>query len=153
MDYNKIGDFPLNTNWGLIFQGSAVDATINTLPTPLFVVTMDAGELDESYIDHVHQVAIAELYVGIDDSPAAILPPNELLAHVHAAIHYLEQGINLYIHCAAGVSRASYFDCALHMVAKGLDFESALAYVRKYRPQANPNSGFSDQLRNLKNLT
>ena len=134
----------------MIFQGSAVDQTINTLPAPLFVVTMDAGELDEAYIDHVRQAAIGELYIGINDSPDAILPPSELLAHVHAAIHYLEQGINLYIHCAAGVSRASYFNCTLHMLVKGLDFNSALAYIRKYRPQANPNSGFVEQLQHLK---
>lgn len=150
MDFNKIGDFPLDTNYGLIYQGGAVDATLNSLPAPLVVVTMDAGELDESYIDHVHQVAIAELYIGINDSPDAVLPDAQLIAHVNAALYYLEHGINLYIHCAAGVSRASYFNCALHMQVKGLDFDSALAYIRKYRPVANPNSGFVEHLKHIK---
>jgi predicted protein tyrosine phosphatase len=150
VDYNKIGDFPLGTNYGVIFQGSAVDATINTLPGPLVIVTMDAGELDESYIDHIRQVAIAELYIGINDSPDAILPPEQLIAHANAVLYYLEHGFNVYLHCAAGVSRASYLDCTIHMIAKGIDFDTALAYIRKFRPQASPNSGFSEQLKHLK---
>ena len=150
MDFNKIGDFPLNTNWGMIYQGGAVDQAINTLPGPLVVFTMDAGELDESYIDHVRQVAIAEVYIGIDDSPTATLSDAELVAHAHCVAHYLEAEFNVYIHCAAGVSRASYLDCAVHMLVKGLDFDSALAYVRKYRPVANPNSGFTDHLRKIR---
>ena len=134
----------------MIYQGGQVDSTINSLPKPLVIVTMDAGELDESYIDHVQQAAIAELYIGIEDSPIAVLPDSQFVAHLHAATHYLEQGINLYIHCAAGISRASYFDCGLHMLTKGLDFDSALAYIRKYRPQANPNEGFVKHLKSLR---
>lgn len=148
MDYNKVGDNPLGPNYGIIWQGGSVDATIDTLPGPVVVVTLDAGELDESFVDHKN--VVAELYIGIDDSPTACLPQDQLLAHLNVALWYLEHGFNLYIHCAAGVSRSCYFDCGLHMLAKGFDFETALTYIRKFRPQSNPNSGFSDQLRNLR---
>lgn len=148
MDFNKVGDYPLGTNYGTIWQGGACDATIATLPGPLVIVTLDAGELDESFIDHKN--VVAELYIGIDDSPSAVLPQDQLLAHLNVALWYLEHEFNLYIHCAAGISRSSYFNCGLHMLAKGIDFDTALTYVRKYRPQANPNSGFTDQLKNLK---
>ena len=148
MDYNLIGDAPLGPGFGLIWQGGAVDAAIGSLPGPLEVVTLDAGELDENFIDHKN--VIGELYIGINDSPDAALPDTQLIAHLESGLAYLSRGINLYIHCAAGISRSCYYDVGIHLLQHGdWTYDTALAYIRKFRPQSNPNTGFEAQLRRL----
>lgn len=51
------------------------------------------------------------------------------------------------VHCNAGVSRSSSVIIAYLIKQKGLCYEKALEMVRVNRPQARPNDGFVDQLK------
>jgi predicted protein tyrosine phosphatase len=147
MDFNLIDTAPMFPGWGQVWQGGTVDAAIQQLPTPLAIVCMDQGELNEQWISHPAIDAV--LAVWINDSPDAILPDAIYIALVDAAIAILKKGINLYVHCAAGVSRASYFDIGLHMRAEKISFDQAFNLVHSARPVANPNAGFVQHLKRL----
>jgi len=147
MDYNEIDITPVHQGWGQVWQGGSVDATIKTLPGPLIIICMDLGEDNNQWIDH--QTIQAVVSVWINDSPDAVLPDNVLLSLVRACVGYLESGVNLYIHCAAGMSRSSYMDIALHMTLKNLSYQDAYNLVHTQRPVINPNSGFQAQLQRL----
>jgi hypothetical protein len=145
MDFNQIDLTPLYPKYGLIWQGGSVDAAINALPGPLAIVCMDRGELNEQWVDH-HDHIVALLYIGIDDSPDAALSTAELVATADCCIAYLRRGVNLYVHCAAGVSRASYLDIAIHMRILKIGFDSAYQLIKAQRPVISPNSGFVHSL-------
>jgi hypothetical protein len=146
MEADLIDPTPLQPGWGQIWQGPTPDAAVDSLPGPLMILCMNP-EPDEQFVDHI--TVDCELYVGIDDSPSACLLDWALRGVADAAIAWLKVGGNIFLHCQAGISRASYMDCAIHQRAMGWDFPTALAYVRKARPVANPNVGFTAQLMRL----
>eukprot|EP01064_Diplonema_japonicum_P001944 TRINITY_DN11281_c0_g1_i3.p1 TRINITY_DN11281_c0_g1~~TRINITY_DN11281_c0_g1_i3.p1 ORF type:complete len:450 (+),score=103.57 TRINITY_DN11281_c0_g1_i3:40-1350(+) len=50
------------------------------------------------------------------------------------------------VHCFAGLSRSVTFVCAYLIKKYGMTFKDAITFVKKARPNANPNQGFRDQL-------
>lgn len=147
MDYNQID--VLEPGWGTIWQGGAADAAIDQPPftDPILVVCMDRGEDDTPYINHASVQGV--LAVWIDDDPAACLEDRVLTALADAIVAWLKAGGNAYLHCAAGVSRASYIDIAVHCRALGISADAAFARIKAARPVANPNAGFLAQLRRM----
>ncbi len=145
MNYNRIDTLDRGTVW----QGGVVDAAIDQPPFvgPLLVVCMDRGESNEQFIDHAAVEAV--LAVWIEDSPDACLKDTVLQGLAKAAAAWLDAGGNIYVHCAAGISRASYFDIALHCTVLGISADAALTLIRAQRPIASPNEGFLAQLRRL----
>lgn len=148
MDFNRIDLTAIKPDWGSVWQGGAVDVAVATLPGPLLIVCMDKGEFNEQFIEHGKSVE-AVLAVWIDDSPDAVLADGVLRGLVSAAASWLEAGGNAYVHCAAGVSRASYFDIALHMHVLQIEYQAAFDLVHSQRPVINPNAGFVAQLQRL----
>lgn len=61
---------------------------------------------------------------------------------------YTVAGVTVH-NCAAGISRASYYDVALHCVCNGWSAQTALAAIQAARPVADPNPGFWAQLTRL----
>jgi protein-tyrosine phosphatase len=53
------------------------------------------------------------------------------------------------VHSTAGISRSVTIICAYLMATQHMSAKEALKYVRRKRPQANPNYGFWKQLRDL----
>lgn len=151
MDFNRIDLQPLESGWGCVWQGGTADAAVASLPGPLLIVCMDRGEVNEPLIDHAGAVQ-GVLAVWIEDSPDAALADAVLAGLVKAVAAWLASGGNAYVHCAAGVSRASYFDIALHMHVLGLGYDAAFELVHSRRPVAHPNAGFEAQLRRLEGL-
>lgn len=148
MDYSPINHGV--STWGLIFHGGHVDGGILDLPNPLFIINMELNTPNEVFItDHVKGPVQGVHSVYINDSPDACLPDGVLIAQAAANIALLAAGMNLYIHCAAGVSRSTYMDCATLMLGKKISYDAALALIRTTRPQVQPNSGFEAQLRRL----
>lgn len=137
----------LRPDWAPIYQGAAADAGILTITPGLWVVCMNKGELDDSWIDHVNMVGLTTIW--IDDSPTAVLPDEQVFAGVEQDIALISRGIPRISHCGAGVSRASYRNLPLIMHVKKLRYDPALALLRTVRPQANPNQGFEAQHRRL----
>lgn len=58
----------------------------------------------------------------------------------------LEGGKNIFIHCAAGVSRSGSFTIAYFMKSKNMSFKEAFLFVKSKRRCVKPNSGFHEQL-------
>ena len=145
MNYDRIDVLEHGTVW----QGGAVDASINQPPFsgPLLIVCMDKGEEDGQFIDHITTEAV--LSVWIEDSPSACLKDSVLIDLADTIISFLKDNGNTYLHCAAGISRASYIDIAVHCRALGISALDALARIKVERPIANPNSGFMAQLERL----
>lgn len=145
MDYDRIDVLEKGTVW----QGGQVDAGIDAPPFvgPILIVCMDRGEANEQWIDH--ETVEAVLAVWIDDTPTGGLRDAVLQGLASAAVEWLEQGGNIYVHCAAGISRASYMDVAIHCTALGISAADALGRIKAERPVADPNPGFMAQLTRL----
>lgn len=145
MDYNQIDVLEKGTVW----QGGSVDSSIDRPPFtgPLMIVCMDRGESNEQFIEH--NIVEAVLAVWIDDAPTGCLKDNVLIGLAETVVAWLNSGGNVYLHCAAGVSRASYIDTAVHCVALGISANDAFQKIKSARPVANPNSGFMAQLQRL----
>lgn len=58
---------------------------------------------------------------------------------IHAARSKKE---NVYIHCAAGVSRSASFTIAYLMVLNSWGYDDTYKYVKERRSEIFPNSGF-----------
>jgi len=57
------------------------------------------------------------------------------------------EGGSVLVHCTAGKSRSAALVCGYIMYKKKIPFETALKYVQRRRPIANPNPGFQKQLK------
>jgi predicted protein tyrosine phosphatase len=134
-------------HWGNLYQGAAADAGALTVEKQLWLVCMNFGEVDDTWVDHRNINGLT--VVAIDDSPSAVLPDEQVLAQTEMAVSWLSRGFPLLGHCGAGVSRASYHNLPVIMHAKRIGYDDALKLLRTVRPQASPNSGFEAQLRRL----
>lgn len=114
MDATRISDIP---GWASIFQGGQVKTGVTHLPSPLILVCMNAGEIDDSWIDH--KIVQGVLAVSINDNPWACLPDLVLVSLASACVEFLKQKINILVHCGEGVSRSTYMDIAIHCIAFG----------------------------------
>ena len=56
-------------------------------------------------------------------------------------------GNTIIVHCYAGISRSSSMIVAYLMKYKKMNFDDAITLIRKNRPIAHPNSGFTKQLK------
>jgi hypothetical protein len=137
----------LQPGWGHLYQGAAADVGVKSIEKNLWIVCMNAGEVDDGWVDHDNVSGVT--VIAIQDSPDAVLPDEQVLARTEMAICWLSRGLPLVGHCGAGVSRASYHNLPVIMHAHKIGFDDALALLRTVRPQANPNSGFVAQLRRL----
>jgi predicted protein tyrosine phosphatase len=137
----------LMPGWGHLYQGAAADVTVRSIEKKMWIVCMNAGEVDDAWIDHDNIMGLT--VVSIDDSPSAVLPDEQVFAQTEMAMSWLMRGLPLIGHCGAGVSRASYHNLPIIMHARQIGFDDALALLRTVRPQADPNSGFVAQLRRL----
>ncbi len=74
------------------------------------------------------------------------------LFEVHFIIQEaVRENKRVFIHCAAGVSRSATLLLGYLMLEKGMHCDDALEYLRKFRPQVDPNPGFMRQLYKLEN--
>lgn len=151
MDYDRIDvlDQGGSGDQGVVWQGGSPDAAIDAAPfsDPILVVCMDRGEANEQWINHTNVEAV--LAVWIDDSPDGCLSDKVLMALAGTVLYWLNVGGNVYLHCAAGVSRASYIDVAVHCEALRLSANDALTLIKQHRAAADPNPGFLAQLQRL----
>lgn len=147
MDFSQIDILPMRPGWGLVYQGGSVNRDIQNLPGPLVLVCCDVGEMNEQFIDH--KIVQGLIAVQLKDYLNGCLPDTILIAFVDACIALLKNGVNLYVHCGAGISRSTYIDCAIHMRGMGIGFDEAIEHIRFRRPQAAPNPSFCDQLKRI----
>jgi predicted protein tyrosine phosphatase len=77
--------------------------------------------------------------------------PTQSLLHVldkvaDKIIEVMQNGKNVFVHCAAGISRSTSIIIYTLMKSHKWDFETAFTYVRSMHPSTNPNPGFIQQL-------
>jgi hypothetical protein len=133
--------------WGNLYQGAAADDGVMKIEKRLWIVCMNYGEIDDTWIDHDNVSGLTA--VAINDAPSAVLPDQQVFAQTEMAVSWLSRGLPLIGHCGAGVSRASYHNLPVIMHVLKTNFDSALSLLRTVRPQASPNPGFESQLRRL----
>lgn len=140
----------LRPGYGNLYQGAAADDGILKIEKNLWVVCMNYGEVDDSWIDHFNVSGLT--VIAIFDSPTSVLSDEQVFIGVDQDVAILSRGIPRIAHCGAGVSRASYRNLPLIMYTCKIGFDAALALLRTVRPQAEPNVGFETQLRRLESV-
>jgi protein-tyrosine phosphatase len=89
--------------------------------------------------------------INIDDSPIANIYQyfEPCVEFINEALYARDSnsGMNVLVHCAAGVSRSASIVIAYIMSQQRVDYETALKQVRADRHFINPNEGFVLQLR------
>jgi hypothetical protein len=93
-------------------------------------------------IDYRTEMLQGYLWAPIDDKPAARPTIQWLDQVVNTLIAWRKLGWQILIHCKAGRSRSSLISVAYFMKTQHCNVDAALALVRHYRKQANPNIGF-----------
>ena len=109
-----------------------------------------AGSLgSEYYQTHPEDLGIYYLELDMYDEDDFELAPH--LWNVYDfQKHCEENNGKLLIHCIWGQSRS--VSCLIYILMsriEGMDYDMALKYIRKSRPEVNPNRGFEQQLRNI----
>jgi protein-tyrosine phosphatase len=105
----------------------------------------------DTYSDEMLRLptTIAHMRVSIHDHPDE--PIEDYFDEVADFIHYhrVTRGVNVLVHCAAGVSRSVSFIVyyMLKYVAGYRSVKEALAKVRESRPWVKPNKGFKKKLK------
>lgn len=96
------------------------------------------------------QQTLSILNIASDD-----LPDYNIRQHFDAAFDFIEAGLGeghgVLVHCVAGISRSATIAAAYLVRKLGISAEEAVGRVRKARPSASPNPGFSQQLRDYAN--
>ena len=68
------------------------------------------------------------------------------LGHALLFVQNIPRDSVLLVHCLQGVSRSAATMCAILMYFDGQTFDSAFSAVKAVSPQAQPNTGFIDEL-------
>ncbi|CAB9508565.1 MAP kinase phosphatase with leucine-rich repeats protein [Seminavis robusta] len=93
-----------------------------------------------------HHEGIQYQQIDVDDDPS-----EDLKQHWKSAFEFLDQAKNdnsgILVHCVSGISRSGATVVAYVMHSQGIQYDEALARVRRRRPCVSPNGGFQDQLR------
>ena len=114
------------------FKTEKITATLSILKdTPKFV--------DDENIKHK--------VIPLDD-----LYSENIIKYFKECIDYIESNGKVFIHCECGVSRSASFVIAYLMWKTHSTFNDAYLFVKKVRPEIDPNNGFRRQLKNFENL-
>jgi hypothetical protein len=87
--------------------------------------------------------------VNLPDAPSSNLGVHfkKIVLFIAYGRHVL--GHNVYVHCAAGISRSTTSLCAYLMVHLGLGFDEILRFLTLRRKSVCPNEGFRQQLKDF----
>ena len=79
--------------------------------------------------------------VKIDD-----LFSENIMKYFKECIEFIDKADKVYIHCTCGVSRSATIVCAYLMWKTHSNFNDVYNFVKKRRPEIDPNNGFRRQL-------
>ena len=85
--------------------------------------------------------------INIDD-----LFSENIIKHFKECIEFIESSDKIYIHCTCGVSRSSTIVLAYLMWKTHSTFNEVYSFVKKIRPEIDPNNGFRRQLKLFEQL-
>jgi protein-tyrosine phosphatase len=124
--------------YSLIEQGLYLGPYVSN-PPPKTRAVVNLGEEKDPY-----QVENC-LWEPIRDAPPA--PRIEWLQRtVEFIAAQRQEGLTVYVHCTAGISRSGMVSAAYLMYEHSWSRDEALRFVRQKRPQVRPNSAFMQLL-------
>jgi protein-tyrosine phosphatase len=107
-------------------------------------------------LDIVVPETIFRIEFSLTDRPQDKEKMRDVLDETNEIIHNtLQRGQNVFVHCFAGISRSSTVVLDYLLTYENLQmkrFQDALAYLRTFRPQVNPNIGFVELLKERHSL-
>ncbi|KAH3720095.1 dual specificity protein phosphatase 19-like [Dreissena polymorpha] len=83
------------------------------------------------------------------------MPTEDVLQHFQKAFAFVDSGRqcgSVFIHCNAGISRASTFTIGYLMYSEKMPLSEAYSDVKSKRPAIQPNVGFMKQLESYNNI-
>jgi atypical dual specificity phosphatase len=98
-----------------------------------------------TYVKNYFPDKLKYLNVKVNDTP-----DSKVLRYFDDTFKFIDEGRQsgcVFLHCNAGVSRASTFTTAYLMRTDKMTYEDAFSYVKSKRPSARPNAGFIEQLK------
>ena len=98
---------------------------------------------------HLKKMCIYKKYINLNLND----DPNQDLSQVlipvsNVIIDHMKRNNNVFVHCAAGISRSSSIVIYTLMKFHKWDFDRTLSYVKGLHTRTNPNYGFVTQLMN-----
>ena len=75
-----------------------------------------------------------------------------IIKYLKECIEFIENAEKIYIHCTCGVSRSSTIVLAYLMWKTHSNFDDTYFFVKKRRPEIDPNNGFRRQLKKFQDL-
>ena len=90
---------------------------------------------------------ITQKIININD-----LYSENIIKYFKDCIKYIEKSDKIFIHCSCGVSRSATIVIAYLMWKTKLSFNDIYLYVKKIRPEIDPNNGFRRQLNIFQDL-
>ncbi len=148
-EYDLIEDLTetRGAEWGKLFQSGTPQTWIRRLPDPLMVVNLQPNFHAGQWIDRVNVHGVIE--VPFKDMEDDCLGDQLYLGTVAGIIAYLSNGINVLIHCQAGISRSTYVTTGVLTAIHGWQIWEATSYIASRRDGAGPNNGFFAHLKEL----
>ena len=98
-----------------------------------------------TYVKNYFPDKLKYLNVKVNDTP-----DTKVLRCFENTFKFIDEGRQngcVFIHCNAGVSRASTFTTGYLMRTDNMSYNDAFSYVKSKRPSARPNEGFVQQLK------
>ncbi|KAI0346374.1 phosphatases II [Trametopsis cervina] len=122
---------------------------IGDLPSALNIAVLQKNNIHSILSAMRGTVRVAEtfnrLQISLDDTE-----DEDILKHLVTCIAFIQAEIDknrgVLVHCLAGISRSVSIVTGYLMYSKGLTVEEALHLIREFRPEADPNSNFVNQL-------
>ena len=75
-----------------------------------------------------------------------------IIKYFKECIEFIENADKIFIHCTCGVSRSATIVLAYLMWKTHSDFDDVYFFVKKRRPEIDPNNGFRKQLKIFQDL-
>ena len=93
-----------------------------------------------------------ELNINQKILPIDDLYSENIIKHFKECIEFIDNNGKIFIHCECGVSRSATIVIAYLMWKTHSTFEAVYSFVKKTRPEIDPNNGFRRQLKKFQQL-
>jgi Dual specificity phosphatase, catalytic domain len=132
---------PAEPNYSQVEDGLYIGGAVQQ-PPPGTRAVLNLCEIEDPYHCEIHPWPSHKIP---DAAPAPSI--EWLREQVNFVDEQRRAGLPVYIHCAAGVSRAAMVTTAYLMFKNNWTRDEALAFLRTKRPQVNPNPAFMELLK------
>lgn len=140
IDGLMVGAYPLDEADVAMIERLGVDRVMNLVEDEEY----RPGERD-AVEAALHRAGISEQRLKLTDFGS--LPPDALEGAVQTVNGWLDEGARAYVHCRAGWQRSAAVAAGVVALREGLDIESALSFVQRRKPSADPLAHQREDLR------